>query len=57
MKESVLMTCMYWSALHAALSYICQDSIERNAPEKLLVVCCSFLLLLQTRADWQSDVS
>jgi hypothetical protein len=29
----------------------------RETHQKLLVVCCSFLLLLRTRTDWQSDVS
>ena len=33
MKDSLLKTHMYWSALRAWLRFICWDSIERNLPE------------------------
>ena len=48
---------MCCSALHCVLSSICRDSIERNAPEKLLVMCWGFLPFPSIWADWQSDVS
>ena len=38
MKDSSLMTCMCWSDVHALLSSICCDSIERNILETFLVV-------------------
>jgi hypothetical protein len=34
MKDSSLMTQMYWSALHVMLGSICQDFIERKPQQK-----------------------
>lgn len=57
MKDSWLMERRHWSTLHASLSSICRNSIERNAPKTPLVGCRGFWPLLRTQADWQSDVS
>jgi hypothetical protein len=54
MKDSLLMKHMYWSTLHCC---ICWDSVERDAPKHCWWCVGSFLGLLQTGADCQSDVS
>ena len=57
MKDSLLMTHMYWSALHCVVELHLSGLHREKCTKKLLVVCYSFLMLLQTQADWQSDVS
>jgi hypothetical protein len=57
--NSLLTTHTYSSALHCIVELHFWGLHRENCPKKkkLLVVCCSFLLLPQTQADWQSDVS
>ena len=55
--DSLLTTRMYWSALHCVVELHLSGLHRKKCTKKLLVVCCSFLLLPQTLADWQSDVS
>ena len=57
MKDSLLTTHMYWSALHCVVELHLSGLHREKCTKKLLVVCCSFLLLPRTWADWQSDVS
>ena len=57
MKDSLLMTGIYWSALHCIVELYLSGLHREKCIKKLLVVCCSFLLLLWTQADWQSDVN
>jgi hypothetical protein len=45
------------SALHCIVELHCSELHRKKHIKKLMVVCCSFLLLLQTWAGWQSDVS
>jgi hypothetical protein len=52
MKESLLTTHMYWSALHSVVELHLPGCHREKCAKKLLVVCCSFLPLLQTWADW-----
>ena len=48
MKDSLLRTCMYWSTLHCIVELHLLGHHREKQTEKLLVVCCSFLLLLRT---------
>ena len=54
MKDSLLTTHMYWSALHCIVELHLSGLHREKCTKKLLVVCCSFLLLAQTQADWQT---
>ena len=48
MKDSLIMTHIYWSALHCGIELYLSDSIERNAPKTLwqcTVVSCGFFRL------------
>jgi hypothetical protein len=51
------MAHMYWSALQCIIELHLSELHREKPTKKLLVVCCSFLPLVQTGADWQSDVS
>jgi hypothetical protein len=57
MKDSSLATFMYWPALHYIIELHLSGLHREKRTKKLLVVCCSFLQLLQTLANGQSDVS
>jgi hypothetical protein len=57
MKDSLLTTHMYWSALHCIVELHLSGLHRKKRTKNLLVVCCCFLLLPRTQADWQSDVS
>jgi hypothetical protein len=57
MKHFLLKTCMYWSSLHCMVELYLSGLHREKCTKKLFIVCCNFLLLAQTRADWQSDVS
>ena len=48
---------MYWSSLHCLIDLHWLGLHREKHTKKLLVVCCSFLLLPRTLANWQSDVS
>ena len=48
---------MYWSALLCIAELHLLGLHREKHIKKLLVVCGSFLLLLQIPADWQSDAS
>ena len=52
MKDSSLTTCMYWSALHCVVELHLSGLHRKKHTKKFLVVCCSFLPLPQTPADW-----
>jgi hypothetical protein len=47
-KDSLLTTCMYWSAFHCVFELHLSGFHREKRTKKLLVVCCSFLLLLRT---------
>jgi hypothetical protein len=49
MKDSLLMSCMYWSVLHCVVELRLSGLHREKRTQKLLVVCLSFLLLLRTR--------
>ena len=51
MKDSLLMTHMYWSALHCVVE-LHLSGCHREKRTKKVVTCYSLLLLLKTRADW-----
>ena len=55
MKDSWLVTCMYWSTLRYVVEL--QLSGYHRDTRNLLVVCCSFLLLLRIWADWMQVLS
>jgi hypothetical protein len=71
MKDSLLTTCMYWSALNWVIELHLSELHRKKCmheyahvrvhththTHKHLVMCCSFLLILQAPVDWQSDVS
>jgi hypothetical protein len=42
---------------YCLLVIVCWDFIERNTPKHFQWCAGRFLLLLRTRADWQSNVS
>jgi len=50
MKDSLLTAHMYWSALHCVVELHLLGLHRENHTKKLLVLCCSFLLLLRTQA-------
>ena len=55
-KDSTLMTyVLVYLALSSWAAFV--RTLYREMHQKNLMVCCSFLLLLQPQADWQSDVS
>ena len=54
--DSLLMTCMYWSALHRRVELYLLE-LHREKCTRNLVVCCGFLPISWTQANWQSDVS
>ena len=56
MKDSSLTTHKYWSALQCLDELHLSGLHREKHTKKLLVVCCSFLLLLQTQADWMHGV-
>lgn len=58
MKDSLLTPRMYWSSLHALLSSICWDSIERNTLKNFwgcVVASCLFLILRQIGRVMSAD--
>ena len=58
MKDSLLTTHMYWSALHCVAELHLSGLHREKHTKKLLSSGVPlFLLLLWTWADWQSDVS
>ncbi|EDL29764.1 mCG148019 [Mus musculus] len=57
MEDSLLTTCMYWSALHFVVELHLSGLHREEQTKKFLVMCYSFLLLPRIRAHWQSDVS
>ena len=57
MKDSLLMTRMYWSTLHYVFELHLSGLQREKCTKNLLVVCCSFLPLPQTWADWQRVMS
>jgi len=57
MKDSLLTTRMYWSTLHHVVELHVLRLHGEKYTENLLVVCYSLLLLPQTLADRQSNVS
>ena len=57
MKYSSITIHMYWSILHCIVELHLWGLHREKCIKKLLVVCCSFLLLLWTQADLQSNVS
>ena len=52
MKDSLLMTRMYCSALHCGVELHLLGRHSEIRIKKLLVVCCSLFPLLRTQADW-----
>jgi hypothetical protein len=52
MKDSLLTTRMCWSALHCVVELHLLGCHREKPHQKLLVVCCSFLPLPRTWADW-----
>jgi hypothetical protein len=48
MKDSLLTTHMYWSALHCVVGLHLLGLPREKHTKKLLVVCCSLLLLPRT---------
>ena len=57
MKDSLLTTHMYLSALHCVVELHLLELHREKCTKKILVVCYSFLPLPWTQTDWQSDVS
>jgi hypothetical protein len=57
MRDSSLMICMYWSTLQCIVELHLPELHWEKHTKKLMVVCCGFVSLLRTRADWQNDVS
>ena len=53
MKDSSLMTHMYWSALDYVVELLLLGLHRKKCTKKLLVVCCGFLWLPWPQADWQ----
>jgi len=51
MKDSSLMTHMYWSVLHGIIEMYLLE-LHRETHQKPSMMYCSFLLLSPTRADW-----
>ena len=51
MKRSLLMTHMCWSALHGIVELHLSGAYREEHTKKVLVVCCSFLLLPRNQAD------
>jgi hypothetical protein len=49
MKDSLLVTCMYWSALHCLVELYLSGRHREKHTKKLLAVHCSFLPLPRTR--------
>jgi hypothetical protein len=48
MKDSLLMTHMYWSALHCVVELHLLGLHAEKCTRKLVMVCYSLLLFLQT---------
>ena len=57
MKDSLLRTHVYWSALCCVVELHLSELHREKRVNKLLVVCYNFLPLPQTPSDWLSDVS
>jgi hypothetical protein len=57
MKDSLLTTQVYWSAIHCIAELHLSELHREKHTKRLLVQCCSFLLLQQTWAGWQNDVN
>jgi hypothetical protein len=56
MKDSLLTTHRNWSTLHCVVELHLSGHHREKCTKNLLVVCCSFLLLLWTQADWMNMV-
>lgn len=56
-EDSLLITRLYWFPLHYIVELRLSGLHTEKRTKTLLVVCCCFLPLLGTGADWQSAVS
>ena len=46
MRDSLLTTCMYWSALHSVVESYLLGFYREICTKNLLVICCSFVVVV-----------